>query len=581
MALFMVLAIWTSCLPAQDLATIKVNKDVLILHPPKPKNLDSIRSVGGTVVAIRTDKGIVLIDTFNSPEIAREGKRLIYETFPEQTVRYVINTHIHADHVGGNSVFGEAVVVAFHTLDKLIHQDHLEPVMHSSGSHTKGGPQKHCLLKVGEKEFEILYFGPTHTETDLVILDRQDRVLMMGDLVCPEKCYLMGSQSNADTWIDFIEYLLERQQDYDVVIPGHCGVAETPAALKLQRKYLSDILSAVKSGREAGLTLEQIQEKNSFKQFEKYMMYDRVHRDVESVWNQIETSQINLRASQETYLGFIFPGETPEVFAPGIVNTGAKLHSCPAISPDGKEMFWSQFYEIDGVRQERIWFSLFIQGRWTPPRQAPFISEYREGGPRFSPDGTRIYFTSCRPTHSQESNGDANIWFVEKVESGWGKPQCLPAPVNTGGQEWCPTIAKNNNLYFMYRKDASTFWDLYCAKWAIDHYDHPIRLGQSINSESVEGFSFIGPDEKYFVFYSERPGGLTDGGELFISHRQKDGTWSPAKNMGEVVNSAPSRFPGITPNGRFFFFAKLQDDKEVLYWVDAKAIPSLNGGASN
>ena len=66
-----------------------------------------------------------------------------------------------------------------------------------------------------------------------------------------------------------------------------------------------------------------------------------------------------------------------------------------------------------------------------------------------------------------------------------------------------------------------------------------------------------------------------DEGELYISFRREDGSWTDAVDMGETVNAASSRFSGISPDGRYFFFSKLREGKEVLYWVDATIIDDL------
>ena len=277
------------------------------------------------------------------------------------------------------------------------------------------------------------------------------------------------------------------------------------------------------------------------------------------------------------YFGLEPPGMAPEIFAPGVVNTDAQNHSCVTISPDGKEIYWSQFSSIAGVRQERIWFSEYKQGKWSQPQVTPFSGTYREGGPHFSLGGKRLYFSSLRPVDQNDVSVDANIWYVEKTDLGWADPVCLDQPVNSEFEEWFPTLAKNGNIYFMFRnKDSSVLWDIYCSEFKGNKYMNPQKLGDAINSQYVEGFSFVDPDERFFIFYSERPGGLCEGGELYISFCNLDGTWADAVNMGEKINRVPSRFPGLSPDGNYFFFSNYENNKESIYWIDARIIDSLN-----
>ena len=276
----------------------------------------------------------------------------------------------------------------------------------------------------------------------------------------------------------------------------------------------------------------------------------------------------------DLYLGQKPPGTSPEVFSPGIISANEKNHSCVAISSDGREAYWSLFSTISGVRQERIWTSILEEGVWTKTRLVPFSSDYREGGPRFSPDGRRLYFTSCRPFDNTDESGDANIWFVERERGGWGPPEALEFPVNTEYQEWNPSIAANGNIYYMYRIDSEP-WDIYCAEFNDGKYSVPYRLSNAVNSPFVDGFCFISPDESYLYFYSERPGGCTEYGELYISYRTDDGEWSEALNMGSDINFSMTRFPGLSPDGRYFFFSSVKENLEPIYWVDAKIIKDL------
>jgi len=283
-------------------------------------------------------------------------------------------------------------------------------------------------------------------------------------------------------------------------------------------------------------------------------------------------------APKTIYPGLHLPGKKPQVFAPGIVNTEDKIHSCVAIAPDGKEIYWSRFSTISGISQERIWFIKFEDGTWTQPGLAPFSSEYREGGPRFSHNGKRLFFTSCKPKHKNDETTDANIWFVEKTEDGWKAPIQLDSKINTEFQEWFPTIAKSGNIYYMFRgEEKNRLWDIYCSKFANGKYSEPIKLGEEINTQYVDAFPFIDPDEKFLIFYSEKPGGFCEHGELYISFKEKDGGWTNAKNLGKHINRSFTRFPGISPDRNFFFFSNLKDEKEILYWADKSIIDKTQG----
>jgi hypothetical protein len=89
---------------------------------------------------------------------------------------------------------------------------------------------------------------------------------------------------------------------------------------------------------------------------------------------------------------------------------------------------------------------------------------------------------------------------------------------------------------------------------------------------------FIAPDESYLIWDSKREGGYGDT-DLYISFRQKDGSWGPAINMGANVNSDKwDAYASVTPDGKYILFNRRIDnntDNVDIYWVDARIIETL------
>jgi glyoxylase-like metal-dependent hydrolase (beta-lactamase superfamily II) len=81
--------------------TIQINEKTLL-----------VRFGADAVTAINTKKGIVVVDAGISSGLTEKYKKIIELHFPDKNIEYVINTHGHADHYGGNSVFSGAKVVA-------------------------------------------------------------------------------------------------------------------------------------------------------------------------------------------------------------------------------------------------------------------------------------------------------------------------------------------------------------------------------------------------------------------------------------------------------------------------------------
>jgi Tol biopolymer transport system component len=290
---------------------------------------------------------------------------------------------------------------------------------------------------------------------------------------------------------------------------------------------------------------------------------------------------------QKLYSNQELPGSTPKIFSPGLVSSEHQEHSSLAFSPDGKQLWWSRWrlpHDLDKYPQI-IKFIKFENGSWSKPITAPFSGKYRDGSPAFSPDGNRIYFYSRRPLDNTESIHDNDIWYAEKVDNGWEQPVNLGKPVNTSFVEATPCIVTNGNLYFTSNrnqyKDPTGNNDLFVSEFINGNFHEPKSVGNAINtSYARESFPYVSPDESYIIFSRDNrtfdsEGNILNGErKLMISFKNKNGSWIKAIDMGPSFKK--TRFPSVSPDGKFLFFTKYSDENnEDFYWVDAKIIDEL------
>ncbi|MCP3998751.1 MAG: hypothetical protein GY722_27320, partial [bacterium] len=127
----------------------------------------------------------------------------------------------------------------------------------------------------------------------------------------------------------------------------------------------------------------------------------------------------------------------------------------------------------------------------------------------------------------------------------------------------------------------------------------PANLGPAVNTERGETDSCISPDGDYVVFTSKRDEGLGDG-DLYVSFKLPDDTWTKARNLGAPVNTEHREFcPSVSPDGKYLFFTSrrpkntkipryrntarealgLAPDPELadvdIYWLDARYLEGL------
>lgn len=178
-------------------------------------------------------------------------------------------------------------------------------------------------------------------------------------------------------------------------------------------------------------------------------------------------------------------------------------------------------------------------GNWGNPEITPFSGAWNDLEPFLTHDGLRLYFASNRPNKNGEAT-NFDLWYVERksTKDAWSEPINLGKTANSAGNEFYPSLAKNGNLYFTSDGEGTKGKDdIFFSEWNGRKFSEPVSLSEQINSPGFEFNAFVSGDESYLIFTAyQRKDGLGSG-DLYISFRDENGTWSKAKNMGEAFNS--------------------------------------------
>jgi hypothetical protein len=262
------------------------------------------------------------------------------------------------------------------------------------------------------------------------------------------------------------------------------------------------------------------------------------------------------------YLGQPPPGLDAEVFAPGLATTQFHDDGGPAISPDGREVY----YRMAGWLSEDVAGDIVLVlrrdgERWAAPVEAPFFADYHGWISGFSPDDSIVYFTSNRPRWQHGDAQGFNIWTVRRTADGWLQPRPLEASIGNGLNEEQASVAASGNIYFhSANPDADDVYDIYLLPIVEGSYGRPVILPSPINlAESDDDSPCISSDESFLIFSSNRPGGLGHG-DLYVTFRQADGGWSQPANLGAGINSpSDEKSPSLSPDGSYLFFVSLRE----------------------
>jgi len=280
------------------------------------------------------------------------------------------------------------------------------------------------------------------------------------------------------------------------------------------------------------------------------------------------------------------PLTSPELFGEGIIST-SEYELNGAFSPDGLTFYFSK-----SAPDFSFWTlveSHFKNGKWTKPEILPFSGKYSDADPFVSPDGKQFFFISDRPIEdTSTASKDLDIWVIDRLPDGWGKPHRLSSIINSTQAEWFPCVTANGTLYFTaLRPESKGSYDIYRSKLVNGFYAEPENLGDSVNSRYAEIEAYVPPDESYIIFCSyNRPNGLGNS-DMYISFNQ-NGVWTRARHLDAPINSSgEDRHMTVTPDGRYLVFTSTRNgwetplEREFTYQDYQKKLASIYNGLGN
>lgn len=129
----------------------------------------------------------------------------------------------------------------------------------------------------------------------------------------------------------------------------------------------------------------------------------------------------------------------------------------------------------------------------------------------------------------------------------------MGANVNSSGYDNYPSVAENGTLYFAsVRIDGRKDNDLYRSRLVNGEYKAAENLGAAINTAATEADPFVAPDESYLIFSSDRKGGASAEGDLYISFNE-NGAWTEPQSLGKIVNTAEYEYTPLVFKDKFYF----------------------------
>lgn len=216
-------------------------------------NIHMLEGKGGNVGVSAGDDGLLIVDDqFASEE---QKIRAALKDINPGPLKFVLNTHVHGDHTGGNEAFGkEAVIIAHENVRKRLVDDEQPksalPVVTYADKVT---------VHFNGEDIDLIHFPTGHTDTDTVIFFRGSNVVHMGDHFFSGRFPFidLGRNGSVQGYLDNVAAVLAGLPDDVKIIPGH-GPLSTKADLKAFHTMIDTCYTAVKEQVKAGKDMEAI-----------------------------------------------------------------------------------------------------------------------------------------------------------------------------------------------------------------------------------------------------------------------------------------------------------------------------------
>ncbi len=259
--LLILLVFSTKVLAQRDFSSVKITSEKLT------ENVYTLFGAGGNIgLAIGEDAAYLIDDQFGplTQKIVAHVK-----TITDKPIKFVLNTHMHGDHTGGNENLANAgaLVIAHDNVRKRMVEAEVPQAKEAWPVVTFN--DKMTLHLKNESSIHAMHVNPAHTDGDTYYYFPEDNVIHMGDNFFSGRYpYIdLGSGGDIDGLISNVSMALELIDDTTKIIPGH-GAISSKKDLKEYKDILVILRDRVKNARDSGKSLVETQKMGLSKEWD-------------------------------------------------------------------------------------------------------------------------------------------------------------------------------------------------------------------------------------------------------------------------------------------------------------------------
>ncbi|MHB1684584.1 MAG: MBL fold metallo-hydrolase [Bacilli bacterium] len=241
----------------------------------------------------------LVFDTFLTSTAAVDLRRTAKELM-QRPIQYVINSHYHFDHVSGNQVFSDAIIISTTRTRELIQSDlgaadlqslsallseSIQELDHDRSGHKDDRIRRAIDNEINERRkfiealptlqvtlptvtfehqlqihgsrrtVEVVTYGGGHTPSDAFLYLPNEKIAFMGDLVLVDTHPMIGDQGNPGEWLTILDKV--SMLNIDAIVPGHGNIGNR-RNISDMRQYLTRVKTRVENARRDGVSLESL-----------------------------------------------------------------------------------------------------------------------------------------------------------------------------------------------------------------------------------------------------------------------------------------------------------------------------------
>jgi len=242
-------------------------------------NVYMLQGAGGNIGVSVGEDGVVIVDDDYAPLADKIVAAL--KGITDKPLRFVINTHYHGDHAGGNPVFGKSTpIIAHDNVRKRLQVggdvgNGGSIKMNSPASPPEGLPiitfERDVTVHLNGEDIRALHFPNGHTDGDSVVFFPKSNVVHMGDDFVTYGFPFIDLQGGGSVagMINACEGVLKQLPPDVKIIPGH-GPISTPEDLKRFVTMLKETRAVAQKAVKAGKTLEQLKQAKILAPWQKF-----------------------------------------------------------------------------------------------------------------------------------------------------------------------------------------------------------------------------------------------------------------------------------------------------------------------